>query len=110
MQKFLLGESDFQAFGCQGDYRNDSPDEGHYSKDHQYREPIFERADSIVAFVIGIGVIEVESRQVDGPQRDRFIFALRPGEVLLLFDKSVGYGVSKSLTIIGPFGAVVLDQ
>lgn len=109
MQELLLGGSDSQAFDRQGDYRGDGPDEGHDTEDREHREPVLERADPAVA-IVALGVVEIESRQVDRPQGDRFVFASRDGGVALLPDESVGYSVSESLPIVRPFGAVVLDQ
>jgi len=109
LQELLLGGSDPQAFDRQGDYRDDGPDEGHDTEDRQHREPVLESADPAVA-IVAVGVVEIEGRQVDRPQGDRFVFAPRDGEVSLLPDESVGYSVSESLPIMGPFGAVVLDQ
>lgn len=109
MQELLLGGSDPQAFDREDDDRGDGADEGHDTEDRQHREPVLERADPPVAFV-AVSVVDIERRQVDRPQRDRFVFALRDGGVPLLPDESVGYGISESQPIVGPFGAVVLDQ
>lgn len=109
MQELLLGGSDPQAFDGEGDYRNDGSDERHDTEDRQHREPVLERADPAVAVVV-VGVVQIERRQVDRPQGDRFVFAFRDGDVPLFPDESVGYGISESLPIVGPFGAVVLDQ
>lgn len=110
MQQLLLGRFDFQAFGCKSNYRDDGPDEGHDTENHQHCEPVLERADSVVA-VVAVGVVKIEGRQVDRPEGNRFVFSSRAVKMTLpLPDESVGYSISESLTIVGPLGAVVLDQ
>lgn len=109
LQEFLFGGFGLQTFHRQSDYRDNGPDEGNDPKDDQHREPIFECANLVVA-VVDVGVIKVECRQIDRSQRDWFVLASRAGEVVLSPDETVRYSVSESLTIVGPFGAVVLDQ
>jgi len=110
LQQFLLGGSDSQAFERKSDYRDDGSDERHDAENHQHRKPVLKRADSIIA-IVAVGVVEIKGRQVHWSQGNRFVFTSRATSMLPpLPNESVRYIVSEFLSIVGPLGAVVLDQ
>jgi len=110
LQQFLPGRSDPQAFDGKSNYRDDGSDKRYDAENHQHRKPILKCADSVVA-VVAVSVIEIKGRQVHRSQGYRFVFTSRAAKMPLpLPDESVRYIVSEFLSIVGPLGAVVLDQ